>query len=131
MPVDPAKPILVVHPNTSRRSVIKRYVDSIGFTTIEEASGGRVALEKLRATDYTIVVSAWSMEASEGDGESLLTATRAHAGTARPVPVVMVFDTGDPPQIKRAIDLGAAGYVVIPFAQSALKKALVQGLGEF
>ncbi len=60
-----------------------------------------------------------------------LLATRELAGTARPAPLVMVFDTEDFAPIKKAVDLGAAGYFRYPFDSSALKKATVTALGAF
>ena len=74
------------------------------------ATGVRVALDLLRGTPFTLVVSDIAM--NDGDGFDLLRAIRA---TSNPVPVILMSSFGTSATSRQAIDAGAVAYLAKPF----------------
>lgn len=131
MAVDFNLPILVVHNNATQRAITKRFMNGLGFNSVENASGSRSALEMMNKKRYGLVIAAWEMDIAEGDGRYLLERMQGGDEALRSIPLVMIFGRSDSKVISGAIDLGMKSYVTYPFDQSSLKKALVRVLGEF
>lgn len=129
MTVNFSDPILVVHPSTTQRNLTKRMLAAIGFSQIKEATSGNAAVEILKTVSCQSIVSAWSM--ADGDGKLLLELIRSGSVVPSTLPVIIVFDQSSPSVINGAAMAGMTAYVVSPFDQSSLKKAMVKGLGVF
>ncbi len=78
---------------------------------IDEARDGAEALEKVRASDYRLVISDVKMPAM--DGLELLAALRAERSST---PVIIITGVRDEEAIIRAFEKGAWDYVLKPFA---------------
>lgn len=118
----PRPPALVVDDYASMRSVVIEVLKRAGFTEIHQASNGRLALAKLaEVKQIGLIVSDWYMP--EMDGLELLRAVRANPQTAD-IPVLMLTAEGQRGNVLDAMQSGATGYIVKPFAPQALQERL-------
>ena len=115
-------PALVVDDYASMRSVVIEVLKRAGFTEIHQAGNGRLALAKLaEIKQIGLIVSVWYMP--EMDGLELLRAVRANPQTAD-IPVLMLTAEGQRGNVLDAMQSGATGYIVKPFAPQALQERL-------
>ena len=118
----PRPPALVVDDYASMRSVVIEVLKRAGFTEIYQASNGQLALAKaLEHPKIGLIVSDWYMPTM--DGLDLLRALKANPQTAH-IPVLMITAEGQRENVLDAMQSGAAGYIVKPFAPSELQKRL-------
>ena len=106
----------------SMRSVVIEVLKRAGFTEIHQAGNGQLALAKvLEHKKIGLIVSDWYMPTM--DGLALLRALKANPQTAH-IPVLMITAEGQRDNVLDAMQSGAAGYIVKPFAPSELQKRL-------
>ena len=118
----PRPPALVVDDYASMRSVVIEVLKRAGFTEIHQAGNGQLALAKvLEHKKIGLIVSYWYMPTM--DGLALLRALKANPQTAH-IPVLMITAEGQRDNVLDAMQSGAAGYIVKPFAPSELQKRL-------
>jgi CheY-like chemotaxis protein len=117
--------VLVVDDMPASRAALKDMLYGMGFTRIEEASGGREALEKLKAQGAQLIVCDYMMK--DMSGLDLLNQLRNHAYLVD-IPFIVVSSNGDSPVIETAMDLGAAEYLVKPVSFNLLKKKITDVL---
>ena len=118
----PRLPALVVDDYASMRSVVIEVLKRAGFTEIHQAGNGQLALAKvLEHKKIGLIVSDWYMPTM--DGLALLRALKANPQTAH-IPVLMITAEGQRDNVLDAMQSGAAGYIVKPFAPSELQKRL-------
>ena len=118
----PRPPALVVDDYASMRSVVIEVLKRAGFTEIHQAGNGQLALAKvLEHQKIGLIVSDWYMPIM--DGLDLLRALKANPQTAH-IPVLMITAEGQRDNVLDAMQSGAAGYIVKPFAPSELQKRL-------
>ena len=118
----PRPPALVVDDYASMRSVVIEVLKRAGFTEIHQAGNGQLALAKvLEHQKIGLIVSDWYMPTM--DGLALLRALKANPQTAH-IPVLMITAEGQRDNVLDAMQSGAAGYIVKPFAPSELQKRL-------
>ena len=104
------------------RSVVIEVLKRAGFTEIHQAGNGQLALAKvLEHKKIGLIVSDWYMPTM--DGLALLRALKANPQTAH-IPVLMITAEGQRDNVLDAMQSGAAGYIVKPFAPSELQKRL-------
>ena len=115
--------LLVVDDMATMRSLIRRMLRAIGYTTIDEAEDGVAALEKLRIQKFDAVITDWNMP--NMDGLSLLQEIRKSEELAE-LPVLMVTAEKRRENVLAAIEAGANGYIVKPFSEAALADKLTQ-----
>jgi len=113
--------ILVVDDFSTMRRIIRNLLKELGFTNVDEAEDGVVALQKLKAGSFEFVVSDWNMP--NMTGIELLRAIRADA-TLKHLPVIMVTAEAKKENIIEAAQAGANGYVVKPFTSATLEEKL-------
>ena len=76
MPADPSKiKFLVVDDFSTMRRIVRNLLKELGFTNVDEAEDGAVALQKLKAGGFDFVVTDWNMP--NMDGLTLLQSVRA------------------------------------------------------
>lgn len=118
----PRPPALVVDDYASMRSVVIEVLKRAGFTEIHQAGNGQLALAKvLEHKKIGLIVSDWYMPTM--DGLDLLRALKANPQTAH-IPVLMITAEDQRDNVLDAMQSGAAGYIVKPFAPSELQKRL-------
>jgi len=112
---------LVVDDFSTMRRIVRNLLKELGFSNVEEAEDGQVALHKLKNTSYDFVVTDWNMP--NMTGIELLRAIRADA-QLKHLPVLMVTAEAKKENIIEAATAGASGYIVKPFTAATLDEKL-------
>ena len=93
----------------------------VGFSQIDHAHDGQVALDRITHGDYGLVVSDWALKSV--NGLELLKAVRADPRT-RSLPFVLMTDQIEIDMVIAARQAGVSGYLVKPFSEDLLKQKL-------
>jgi two-component system chemotaxis response regulator CheY len=112
---------LVVDDFSTMRRIVRNLLKDLGFTNVEEAEDGIVALQKLRAGGFDFVVSDLNMP--NMTGIELLKAVRADPALKH-LPLLMVTAEAKKENIIEAAHAGASGYIVKPFTAATLDEKL-------
>jgi two-component system chemotaxis response regulator CheY len=124
MPADPGKiKFLVVDDFSTMRRIVRNLLKELGFTNVDEAEDGAVALQKLQGGGFDFVVTDWNMP--NMDGLTLLQSIRADP-TLKALPVLMITAEAKKENIIAAAQAGASGYIVKPFTAGTLNEKLVK-----
>ncbi len=121
MPDRSALKFLVVDDFSTMRRIVRNLLKELGFTNVEEAEDGAVALDKLRAGKFDFVVSDWNMP--NMDGLTLLQSVRADPNL-KGLPFLMITAEAKKENIIAAAQAGASGYIVKPFTAGTLQEKL-------
>lgn len=109
--------ILGVDDNAMNRSVLERILGRQGYT-ITSASGGKEALERLKYTQYDLVLLDIMMP--DVDGLEVLKSIRERYSMSE-MPVIMVSALDDNEKIVELLDLGANDYITKPIDNKVLQ----------
>ncbi len=112
---------LVVDDFATMRRIVRNLLKELGFTNVEEAEDGAVALSKLRAGGFEIVVSDWNMP--NMDGLTLLQTLRADA-ELKSLPFLMITAEAKKENIAAAVQAGASSCIAKPFTAATLQEKL-------
>jgi len=109
------------------KKIVKRAIESKNFELLE-ASDGKEALELLKKEfkNIVLVLSDWNMPIM--NGFEFLTSIKADS-TLKKIPVIMITTEAEKSHIIKAIQAGAANYIIKPFNSEDLIKKVMQGLG--
>ena len=118
MAVDMSMPILVVDDYNTMIRIIRNLLKQIGFSDVDEAVDGTVALGKMREKRYSLVISDWNMEPMTG--YELLKEVRQDPGLAK-TPFTMVTAESKTDHVIAAKKAGVNNYIVKPFNAQTLK----------
>ena len=121
MPDRSSLKFLVVDDFSTMRRIVRNLLKELGFTNVEEAEDGAVALDKLRNAKYDFVVSDWNMP--NMDGLTLLQSVRADANL-KGLPFLMITAEAKKENIIAAAQAGASGYIVKPFTAGTLQEKM-------
>jgi len=121
MAVDLSIPVLVVDDYNTMVRIIRNLLRQLGFEHIDDASDGSVALEKMRARKYGLVISDWNMEPMTG--YDLLKKMRADPELGR-TPFIMVTAESKTENVIAAKKAGVSNYIVKPFNAQTLKNKI-------
>ena len=114
--------LLVVDDNDDNRYTLTRRLQRQGYSGIDSAENGRIALEMLAAREKRPDVIALDLVMPEMDGWAVLESLRADATfSATPIVVVTILD-----ERERAIGMGASEYLVKPIDHERLLAALTR-----
>lgn len=113
--------ILVVDDFSTMRRIVRNLLKELGFSNVDEAEDGQVALHKLKNGQFEFVVTDWNMP--NMTGIELLKAIRADA-QLKHLPVMMVTAEAKKENIIEAATAGASGYIVKPFTAATLDEKL-------
>ena len=128
MPVDKDMNVLIVDDYKTMLRIINSLLKQIGFSNIDEASDGGMALEMFKKKNYGLVISDWNMEPMSGI--DLLKLVRG--GTEnKDVPFIMITAESKTENVIAAKQAGVNNYIVKPFNAETLKSKLTSVLGEF
>jgi CheY-like chemotaxis protein len=130
------KTILVVDDIPLMRTMLAKYVKSLGLRILKEEMGitsiqvleaenGRIALEKLQTQEVDLVFLDLMMP--DTDGLTFLDIKRQNSEIAH-VPVIVCSALGEKATVDRARELGAASYIVKPFSLKAVEEKLRETL---
>jgi two-component system chemotaxis response regulator CheY len=112
---------LVVDDFSTMRRIVRNLLKELGYTNVDEAEDGVVALQKLHGGNFQFVVTDWNMP--NMTGIELLKAIRADAGLKH-LPVLMITAEAKKENIVEAAQNGASGYIVKPFTAVTLEEKL-------
>lgn len=112
------KKIMVVDDFTTMRRIVKNVLKQLGYTDVEEAEDGVIALSKLKKEKVDLVIADWNMP--NMTGIEMLRAIRAD-GDLKDIPVLMVTAEAKKENIMEALQAGATSYIVKPFTADILK----------
>lgn len=122
--VDPTKmKFLVVDDFSTMRRIVRNLLKELGYTNVDEAEDGAIALQKLQLGGFDFVVTDWNMP--NMDGLQLLQAVRSDAALKH-LPVLMITAEAKKENIIAAAQAGASGYIVKPFTAATLNEKLVK-----
>jgi two-component system chemotaxis response regulator CheY len=117
----PNTKFLVVDDFSTMRRIVRNLLKELGYTNVDEAEDGVMALSKLRSEQFDFVISDWNMP--NMDGLTMLQNIRADANLSK-MPVLMVTAEAKKENIIAAAQAGANGYVVKPFTAATLDEKL-------
>jgi len=120
---DPNTKFLVVDDFSTMRRIIRNLLKELGFTNVDEAEDGLIALGKLKSGSFQFVVCDWNMP--NMDGLTLLQTVRAEPEISK-LPFLMVTAEAKKENIIAAAQAGANGYIVKPFTAATLDEKLVK-----
>lgn len=112
---------LVVDDFSTMRRIVRNLLKELGYSNVDEAEDGAVALNKLKGGDFEFVVSDWNMP--NMDGLTMLQNIRADPDLKH-LPVLMVTAEAKKENIIAAAGAGANGYIVKPFTAATLDEKL-------
>lgn len=118
---DPKMKFLVVDDFSTMRRIVRNLLKELGFTNVDEAEDGQIALQKLNSLPFDFVVTDWNMP--NMDGLTLLQKIRA-TPSLKHLPVLMITAEAKKENIIAAAQAGASGYIVKPFTAATLSEKL-------
>jgi len=118
---DPNMKFLVVDDFSTMRRIVRNLLKELGFTNVDEAEDGVVALQKLGSGSFDFVVTDWNMP--NMDGLTLLQTIRK-TPNLKDLPVLMITAEAKKENIIAAAQAGASGYIVKPFTAATLSEKL-------
>jgi len=118
---DPKMKFLVVDDFSTMRRIVRNLLKELGFTNVDEAEDGQIALQKLNSLPFDFVVTDWNMR--NMDGLTLLQNIRA-TPSLKHLPVLMITAEAKKENIIAAAQAGASGYIVKPFTAATLSEKL-------
>lgn len=118
---DPKTKFLVVDDFSTMRRIVRNLLKELGYSNVDEAEDGAMALSKLKNENFDFVISDWNMP--NMDGLEMLKQIRADTAIAK-LPVLMVTAEAKKENIIAAAQAGASGYVVKPFTAATLDEKL-------
>ena len=121
MAANPQTKFLVVDDFSTMRRIVRNLLKELGYTNVDEAEDGKVALEKLSAGGFDFVVTDWNMPNMAG--LTLLQNIRATPALQN-LPVLMVTAEAKKENIIAAAQAGASGYIVKPFTAGTMSEKL-------
>jgi len=113
--------ILVVDDFATMRKIIKHLLKELGYSNVEEAEDGAMALEKLKEGGFNFVITDWNMP--NMPGIELLKALRQTEGI-KDTPVLMVTAEAEKEKVVAAVQAKVNNYVVKPFTAAVLKEKI-------
>ena len=119
--VDRTLPIIIVDDFATMRRIVKTCLTQLGFSNIQEAEDGEVALRKLKAQEFKLIISDWNMPKMMGI--DLLRAVRAD-DSLKDIPFLMVTAEGLKENVLEAVKCGVSNYIVKPFTAEGLQGKL-------
>ena len=121
-------PILIVDDYKTMLRIIRNLLKQLGFNTVEEATDGSSALQKLRDRDFGLIISDWNMEPMSG--LQLLKEVRKDL-KLKELPFIMITAESKSENVIAAKEAGVSNYIVKPFNAATLKGKLTTVLGNF
>lgn len=114
--------VLIVDDTLNMLSVMRAFVEDIGFSKVETASDGMEAWRLIKSEgSYGLIISDWEMP--KMDGLELLQRVRGDEALAK-LPFIIVSSTNQLKKVQMAIQAGVTDYMVKPVNQNLLAEKL-------
>jgi two-component system chemotaxis response regulator CheY len=114
--------VLVVDDSLTVRNIVVKSLRNLGFSDVDVAEDGNLALERMRAKQYGLLISDWEMP--NMSGEEFLKAVRRDPKCMK-LPIIMITGTTTRGTSWLA---GANAYLQKPFADADFEKAVKSAL---
>ncbi|MGA8323488.1 MAG: response regulator [Xanthobacteraceae bacterium] len=114
--------VLVVDDSLTVRNIVVKSLRNLGFSDVDAAEDGNLALERMRAMQYGLLISDWEMP--NMSGEEFLKAVRRDPKRMR-MPIIMITGTTTRGTSWLA---GANAYLQKPFTDADFEKAVKSDL---
>ncbi len=114
---------LVVDDFATMRRIVRNLLKESGYSNVDEAEDGSMALQMLKQGKYDFVISDINMP--NMNGFEMLRQIRAQPAL-KELPVLMVTAEAKKEDIINAAQIGASGYIVKPFTKATLEEKLVK-----
>jgi two-component system chemotaxis response regulator CheY len=121
MALDTSMPILVVDDYHTMIRIIRHLLRQLGFTNLDEAPEGSVALSKMQIKRYGLIICDWNM--APMNGYELLKQIRADPSLSS-TPFIMVTAESKTEKVIAAKQAGVNNYIVKPFNAETLKNKI-------
>ena len=118
--------ILIVDDQTYFRTMVRDQVRRLGFTEIYEAADGAEGLSMLAKVRPDLILLDINMKPM--DGLEFLSRIRVGNAPDPRVPTIFLTSHAESDKVRRAIDLGASGYLVKPIAFLDLRARIATAL---
>ncbi len=119
--------ILIVDDDDNNRYTLSEYLKREGFTNLETAENGKIALEKLNNNGFDLVLLDLNMP--EMGGIEALRKIKSD-GKLRHIPVVMISAADEIENVTQCIEIGAEGFLPKPFNSMILRARINASLGK-
>jgi len=113
--------LLIVDDDDFNRSIISHLLEKEGYTNLDMAENGSVALAKIRERDYDTILL--DVEMPELDGFGVLKQLQKDM-RLRDIPIIMVSGVNDTEAVIKCIELGAADFLYKPINPTLLRARL-------
>jgi len=112
--------VLVVDDSIAMRKILEKVLKGIdSIDEVELAEDGKVAVEKITAGAFDLVLMDWNMPNMTG-----IEALRAVRGAGNKTPIVMVTTEAEKTRILDAIKSGANNYIIKPFTPDVITEKI-------
>jgi len=115
--------VLVVDDSLTIRNIVVKRLNGLGFTDVDVAEDGNLALEQIRQKQYGLLISDWEMP--NMSGEEFLKTVRQDPKCMK-MPIIMITGTTTRGTSWLA---GASAYLQKPFTDADFEKAVKSALG--
>jgi len=116
-------PILIVDDSNVVRGVVRKLLTQLGYRNLDDAPDGAVALEKISAKPFTLIISDWNMEPMSG--YELLERLRAEEKHAD-LRFIMMTAEATITKIIQARHAGVSCFINKPFSAEELRTKIAQ-----
>jgi CheY-like chemotaxis protein len=117
--------VLVADDEEDIKVVLRMFLEAVGYEVVT-AFDGLDALEQIKSTKPDVVLMDIMMPVI--DGIEVVRQMKATPGI-RDIPVVMLTAAAQSDMVERAIQAGAADYIVKPFEPETVQRAIEKVLG--
>tara|TARA_X000001036_G_scaffold137302_2_gene130080 strand:- start:2074 stop:2445 length:372 start_codon:yes stop_codon:yes gene_type:complete len=121
--------VLIVDDYSTMLRIVHNLLKQLGFSNIDEATDGSMALEKVKNKNYGLIISDWNMEPMSG--YEFLKQVRGSSEAYKDTPFIMVTAESKTENVVMAKQAGVNNYIVKPFNAETLKTKISAVLGEF
>jgi len=118
---DASTRFLIVDDFATMRRIIRNLLRQLGYSSIEEAEDGVVALRKLESQEFDFIICDWNMP--NMTGIELLREVRGN-DALKELPFLMVTAEAIKENIIEAVKAGVSNYIVKPFTADVLQSKI-------
>lgn len=113
--------ILIVEDSPTMRRIVENTLKRIGYSDVVEAEDGLSALAKLGNEKVDFIVTDWNMP--EMNGLEFIKRVKANSNYSD-IPILMVTTRSVEQDVVKAIEAGAANYIVKPFTPQLMREKI-------
>jgi two-component system chemotaxis response regulator CheY len=121
--------ILIVDDYNTMLRIIKNLLKQLGFSNVDEATDGSMALGMVKVKSYGLIISDWNMEPMTGI--ELLREVRGSEAAYKDTKFIMITAESKTENVIAAKQAGVNNYIVKPFNAETLKQKMVSVIGDF